>query len=85
MTETHKTIVVAQKKSMGIALILTIMFGPLGLLYASVGGGLLLIVFGLVVGFFTLGVGAVLAWGLSIIWAIFAVAGHNGKIAKMTG
>jgi len=85
MTQAQKTIVVAQKKSMGIALILTILFGPLGLLYASVGGGLLLVLFGVVVGFFTLGAGAILAWGLSIVWAIFSVSSHNGKISKMTG
>ena len=60
---TQKTIIIAQKqkKSMGIALILSILFGPLGLLYASVTGGILMLIFGLVVGFFTLRVGAVMA------------------------
>lgn len=76
------TIILGQPKSMGVTLILTILFGPLGLLYASVAGGLILIVFGVVVGLFTLGIGAVLAWVLSIIWGMIAVRNHNAKLAK---
>ena len=75
----QQTIVVGSKKSMGIALILTILFGPLGLLYASVGGGLFLLAFAIVGGFFTVGMLAIVAWVWSIIWAMFAVSSHNKK------
>lgn len=51
------TIILDQPKSVGVALILKILFGPLGLLYASVAGGLILIVFGVVAGLYTLAIG----------------------------
>lgn len=81
--QTSRTVIVAQKKGMGVALILSILFGPLGLLYASVLGGILLMILAVVGGFFTLGVGAIVAWVLSPIWAIFAVLGHNRKVDRM--
>ncbi|WP_423910567.1 hypothetical protein [Candidatus Spongiihabitans sp.] len=47
MNENHQpqsaTVVARPKKSMGIALALTILFGPLGLLYASVSIGLIML------------------------------------------
>ena len=59
-----QTIVIGSRKSMGIALILSILFGPLGLLYASVLGGLVLLVFTLIIGAITFGVGALIGWVL---------------------
>jgi len=79
----NRTIVVASKKSMGVALILTILFGPLGLLYASVPGGIILIILTLVIALITFGIGALVGWLASIIWAAIAVSSHNRKVDAM--
>ena len=71
---------VGQKKSMGIALLLTFFFGPLGLLYSSVAGGLILLVLTIVIGLITLGIGFFVGWIASMIWAAVAVNSHNAKI-----
>lgn len=74
------------RKSMAAAVILTIFFGPLGLLYASITGGLVMLgayVLAIVVTFFTLGLGAVLfpiLWILCIVWAILGVQGKDQQV-----
>ena len=72
-------IVINPQKSTGVALALTFFFGPLGLLYASVPGGIIMLVLTVVVGIFTLGIGAILGWIISMIWAVVAVNSHNKK------
>ena len=91
-------IVLVQTKSVGIAIILTIFFGPIGLFYSSVLGALLLI-FG--VPFI---IGCILAtglikmdyntfylvfiiflffeWLISIIWSVVAVNNYNNKLIR---
>jgi len=69
-----------KKKSMVVALILTFLFGPLGLLYATVPGALILLVLTLVIGFFTLGLGFIVGWLASMIWAAVSVNSYNSKI-----
>jgi len=77
---TGPTIVaVGQKKSMVVALLLTFFFGPLGLLYATVSGGLILLVLTIIIGFFTLGLGFIIGWIASMIWAVIAVNSNNSK------
>lgn len=69
-----------KKKSMAVALILTFLFGPLGLLYATVPGALILLVLTLVIGFFTLGIGFIVGWLASMIWAAVSVNSYNAKL-----
>lgn len=78
--------VVQPRKSMAAAVILAILFGPLGLLYASVSGGLILLVIDLIaipVSFLTLGIGTIIfpiVWVISIIWAVLAVQGKDQQV-----
>ena len=74
------TIIVSPQKSMGAALALTFFFGPLGLLYASVAGGIIMFILTVIVGILTLGIGFVVGWIGSIIWAAIAVNRHNAKV-----
>lgn len=75
-----QTIIVASKqKSAAVAIILTLFFGPLGLLYSSVIGGIVMIFLGALVGLFTLGVGLLLVWPACIAWAVIAVNMTNKK------
>ncbi len=78
---THQTVVVMGKqKSVGVAFLLAFLFGPLGLLYASVAGGLIMLILGVIIGIFTLGIGLVIVWIASIIWAVVAANNANSNI-----
>lgn len=83
LTTPQTIIVVNKQKSAAIAILLTIFFGPLGLLYSSVIGGVVMIILGLVIGLITFGIGLVVVWVGSIIWAAVAVAMINKKQDKL--
>ncbi len=82
-TTTVNVTIAAPRKSLAVAVILAVFFGPLGLLYASITGGLILLgadLVALVVTFVTFGIGSVLfplIWIASIIWAILAIQGKD--------
>jgi hypothetical protein len=78
MNET-KTVILVSKKSMGVAFILTFLFGPLGLLYSSVIGGIIMIVLTLILGITTI-IGVIPCWIICIIWGLVAASNHNKKI-----
>ena len=69
-------------KSVGVAFILTFLFGPLGLFYSTVTGGVVMlfveVVLG-ILGFVTFGVAWLLfwvVWVVTIIWGCVAASGH---------
>ncbi len=70
------------KKSRGTALLLVLFFGPLGLLYSSVIGGILMIVIAFVLGLFTFGIGAFLTWPVCILWVLFFPGKTRGTITN---
>lgn len=74
MQDTPSTTVVVAKpeKSVPAALVLTFLFGPLGLLYASVWGGIILILTAIVTLPLTAGLAALILWPASLIWAVLA-------------
>jgi hypothetical protein len=78
--------VMVQAKSVGLAFVLTLLFGGLGLFYASIVGGIVISILELlavIVAFLTLGIGGVLIPVLhvvAVIWAIIATQQHNGKL-----
>ena len=76
-------IVVNKQKSAAIAIVLAIFFGPLGLLYSSVLGGIIMMVLGLIIGLITFGIGLIVVWIASIIWAVVAVNIANKKQDKI--
>lgn len=78
-----QVIVIAEQKSLGVALLLTILFGPLGLLYATPMGGLLLLCITFVVGVLTLGFGLFLGWIAAIVWSVVAVGQHNERMMAL--
>jgi len=73
----NQTIVLGKQKSAGVAFLLTFLFGPLGLLYASVTGGIIMMLLGGIVGFLTLGLGLIPIWIICIIWAMISVNNSN--------
>ena len=70
-------IVVKSQKSIGLAILLTLFLGPLGMLYSTVAGGIIMFFVNLLMLFFTAGLGLILTWPLSIVWAAIAARGNN--------
>ena len=66
--------VAEQSKSAVVAVLLTFLFGPLGLLYVSVPASLIMLVATFLLGTLTFGIGALLAWPICMIWAGVAAA-----------
>lgn len=69
-------------KSVGVALLYTVILGPLGLLYASIRGSLVMLLAALVVisghyWFLTL-----LVWIISCVWGVAAVESFNRNVVK---
>ena len=84
--EQSQTVIInnASKKSVGLALLLALFFGPLGLLYASVTGALIMFLICIPVAFFTVGIGLIFTNIICVIWAIVAVNSHNSKAGQVT-
>nr|VFJ66140.1 MAG: hypothetical protein BECKDK2373B_GA0170837_11613 [Candidatus Kentron sp. DK] len=78
--EIPRHIVVTSTKNMGISLILTILFGPLGMLYSTIPGGIIMMILSLIVGILTAGAGLPITWLISIIWGAMAVSRWNKNL-----
>lgn len=70
-------IMVGKQKSSGTAILLAFIFGPLGLLYVSVAGGIVLTLIS--VFFFWTFIVPVICWIASIIWAVMGANAANEK------
>jgi hypothetical protein len=81
-TQQQTIIVIGKPKSVAVAILLTLFFGPLGLLYASVAGGIVLIILGVIIGIVTFGFGLIVVWIASIIWAVIAANNTNKKLGS---
>lgn len=73
--------VVVNRKSVGLAILLTFLFGPLGMLYSTVIGAILMFFVSIVVAVVTLGLGLLVTWPICIIWAGMAAARKNTRAA----
>ena len=80
--EQSQSIVVTPTKSMGISIMLTVLFGPLGMLYSTIWGGVIMLVISAVVGVVTLGFGLIITWPIGVIWAAVATSSYNKKLLE---
>lgn len=69
-------------KNLTAALLFSIFFGPLGLLYASLWGGLIMLLLAIVVIGSRLPGPIILLWISCNIWSVFATQRYNGKIIE---
>ena len=75
-----------QAKSTGLAVILSLLFGGLGLLYATIPGGIIMSIVTVLVwilGIITLGIGLILVpvvHFVCVIWSVVAVKKYNTKL-----
>ena len=81
----QNVIIVGKAKSVGMAFLLAFFFGPLGLLYSSVTGGIVMFLVNVVVGILTLGFGLFITWPICCIWAIVAANNANAAMRNSAG
>lgn len=75
-----RQVLVLSTKSVGLAVFLGIVFGPLGLLYSTIPGAVVMFLVNVGAGIFTLGLGLLLTWPLCGLWAFIAAKAHNAKL-----
>jgi len=78
-------VVVLTPKSVGLAAVLAFFFGPLGMLYSTVLGAVVMFAVELVVGVATLGLGLFFTWPLCMIWAVVAANPERVKGLRPMG
>jgi hypothetical protein len=78
-------VIVKKQKSLGVAFLLAFLFGPMGLLYSSVVGGVVMFFLAIPVVIFTFGLGLIFfIWPACVIWAIIATNMANNEIMSET-
>lgn len=75
--------VVAEQKSAALAFVLALLFGPLGLLYATVNGGLIMLVINVLFFIPTAGLIVFLTTPIEAVWAVMAVNESNRKTLEL--
>jgi hypothetical protein len=75
---------VGSSKSVAGAVVLALFFGPLGMLYATVVGALVMFFVNIFVAFFTLGLGLIFTIPLGAVWAGVAASNHNKQFGSMS-
>jgi hypothetical protein len=73
-------VVIGATKSIGVSILLTVLFGPLGMFYSTTSGALIMLVASLIVGIVTVGVGLLVTWPIAIIWGAVATDTYNKKL-----
>lgn len=77
-------IMIAPTKSVGIAMLLTIFFGPLGMFYSTVAGGITMMIVTILIALVTFGFGVLVTWPICVIWAAIAANSHNTALVSAT-
>lgn len=78
----QNVIIMGNRKSVGTAFLLAFFFGPLGLLYASVIGGVVMFFISILLFFVLFVIGSLISWIICIIWAVVAASGANRKMSQ---
>lgn len=78
----RETLVLMPTKSVGVSLILTFLFGSLGMFYSTIAGAIIMIIAELIIGFFTLGIGLLITHPICMIWGAIAAHRYNQKLLR---
>lgn len=70
------------RKNLPLAVVLTLIFGPLGLLYVSVMWGLIMCALTFVISIFTLGFGGLIMWPIAVIMSLVLASSHNSALQR---
>jgi predicted amidophosphoribosyltransferase len=83
--QTTNVVTVGNQKSVGTAFILAFFFGPLGLIYASPVGGILMFFVAIILFFLIPVIGGFIAWIICLIWAVVAAQNANESALNKAG
>jgi hypothetical protein len=75
----QKISITVPSKSLPLAIVLTLIFGPLGLFYVTIPGAIIMLFVTFAFGIVFLGSGFLYSWPLCMIWAYLAVDSHNSR------
>jgi ABC-type phosphate transport system permease subunit len=78
-------VIVARTKSVALSLVLTFFLGPLGMLYSTILGAIVMIVLSVPLFILTLGHAAFLVWPISMIWGAWAAHRYNQRLLRRAG
>lgn len=70
-----------EEKSVALALVLTWFFGPFGMFYSTILGGVVMLIADVILGTLTFGLFLIIAWPVQMVWA--AIAASNANKASM--
>lgn len=73
----------AAAKSPLLAALLGFFFGPIGLIYATIKGAIIMFLVNIAVGIVTFGFGLFLTWPICALWGYIAAQKHNERIALL--
>lgn len=80
--QSSRPLIVMPLKSVGISIILTIFFGPLGMFYSTIKGGIIMLIISFFFGLITMGYGLIILWPICIIWGAMATDKHNKELLE---
>lgn len=75
-----QTIVIVERKSVLLAFLLTLFFGPLGMLYSTVAGALIMLAISAVLAFLTGGLSLIITHPICIIWGCIAASASKRRL-----
>lgn len=75
-----RQIVVTPTKSVGISIILTVVFGPLGMFYSTIWGAIIMLIISAIVGVVTFGYGLIVTQPICVIWGAIAAHSYNKEL-----
>ena len=84
MSENSNVIITKATKSPGIAVILSLLFGPIGMFYSTMLGGLIMLIPCIIIGVATMGFGFLIMNPICAIWAGVAAGMYNSKLLANT-
>lgn len=76
--------VIHKQKSVGLALLLTFFFGPIGMLYSTVMGAVVMFFVNLLIIPITWGTGVLLTWPIGMVWAAMAASSNTTVVHQST-
>ncbi len=82
MNQTN-TVVIMQQKSVLVSLLLSFFFGPLGMLYSTILGAIIMLIITVPVAVFTAGIGLIFTVPICMIWSFIAIKTHNSKLMNL--
>jgi hypothetical protein len=78
-------VIVARTKSVALSLVLTFFLGPLGMLYSTIPGALVMIALSIPAFIITFGHAGFIIWPLSMIWGAWAAHRYNQRLLFRAG